>query len=61
MAPDTPVREPEMQDTPPCHSSVTDRPGGYVSGLFLSNVAQQNTFIPSAFRQGLFLFSGSVA
>lgn len=22
MAPDTPEREPEMQDTPPCHSSM---------------------------------------
>ena len=34
MAPDTPAREPEMQDTPPCHSSIADRPGGYASGFF---------------------------
>lgn len=55
MAPDTPVREPEMQDTPPCHSSVTDRPGGYTSGLLLLNLVQTNIFRPSASRQGPFI------
>lgn len=24
MAPDTPEREPEMQDTPPCHSPLEE-------------------------------------
>ena len=54
MAPDTPAREPEMQDTPPCHSSAADKPGGYASGLFLLNLVWPNIFRPSARKQRAF-------